>query len=64
MEVYATAEEAEGRDTYLGAFDGGMLSTGSHTVVGTCVVRTSDYLTASQQKDIEAAVIESLTRLE
>ena len=64
VEVYATVEDAEERDAYLGAFDGGMLSTGSHTVVGTCVVRTSDYLTASQQKDIEAAVIESLTRLE
>ena len=64
VEVYATVEDAEERDAYLGAFDGGMLSTGSHTVVGTCVVRTSDHLTASQQKDIEAAVIESLTRLE
>ena len=64
VEVYATVEDAEERDAYLGAFDGGMLSTGSHTVVGTCVVRTSDYLMASQQKDIEAAVIESLTRLE
>lgn len=63
VEVYATVEDAEARDTYLGAFDGGMLSSGSHTVVGTCVVRTSNYLTASQQEAIETSVIESLTRL-
>ena len=64
VEVYANEEDAENRNTYLGAFDGGILSSGSHTVIGTCVVRTSDELKASQQKELEAAVIEALTKLE
>jgi flagellar basal body-associated protein FliL len=63
IEVFANEEDAEQRNTYLGAFDGGILSSGSHTVVGTCVVRTSSELTASQQDALEASIIESLTRL-
>lgn len=63
IEVYATADDANKRNDYLGAFDGGILSSGSHNVVGTVVVRTSDELTASQQKQLEAAIIEALTRL-
>ena len=63
VEVYATIEDAQKRDTYLGALDGSILSSGSHTVVGTCVVRVSDLLTASQQKAIEQSIIDSLTRL-
>lgn len=63
IEVYANAEDANKRNDYLGAFDGGILSSGSHNVVGTVVVRTSDKLTASQQKQLEAAIIEALTRL-
>lgn len=46
------------------ALDGGVLASGSHTVVGTCVVRTSDELAASKQKELEAAVIGALTKLE
>lgn len=64
VEVYATEEDAEKRNTYLASFDGGALSSGSHTVCGTCLIRTSSKLKASQQKEIEAAVIEALTRLE
>lgn len=63
IEVYANAEDANKRNDYLAAFDGGILSSGSHNVVGTVVVRTSDKLTASQQKQLEEAIIESLTRL-
>ena len=64
VEVYASVEDANSRNDYLAAFDGGILASGSHTVVGTCVVRTSNYLTASQQKAIEQEVVDSLTRLE
>lgn len=63
IEVYATVDDANKRNDYLGAFDGGILSSGSHNVVGTVVVRTSDELTASQQKQLEAAIVEALTRL-
>ena len=64
VEVYATEEEADKRNAYLAAFDGGILSGGSHNVCGTCVIRTSNKLTATQQKETEAAIIEALTRLD
>lgn len=38
--------------------------SGSHKVVGTCIIRTSDSLTATQQKELEAAIIEALTKLD
>ena len=61
IEVYATAEDAEKRRDYLAAFDGGILASGTHTVVGTVLVRTSNELTASQQQEMEAKIIEVLT---
>lgn len=64
LEVYNTVEEAEKRNSYLSTFDGGIFASGSHRVVGTVVVRTSDQLTASQQKDLEAKLIYSLIELD
>lgn len=64
VEVYPDESGAKKRNEYLAGFDGGMFSSGSHSVCGTCVIRTSDELTASQQKELEAAMIEALTRLE
>lgn len=63
IEVYNTVEEAEKRNDYLASFDGGMFATGSHNVVGTIIVRTSNDLTASQQKDLEAKLVNSLIEL-
>ncbi|MBO0477921.1 EbhA [Vagococcus sp. DIV0080] len=64
IEVYKTVEEANKRNDYLAGFDGGgILSSGSHTVIGTIVVRTSDKLTATQQKELESKIIESLTKV-
>lgn len=63
IEVYSTVEDAENRNTYLGAFDVGILASGSHRVVGTMIVRTSDELTASQQKKLELKLINSLIEL-
>ena len=63
VEVFATEEEAQSRNDYLGAFDGTFLRPGSHTVLGTIVIRTSDELTASQQSDLEAKIIYVLTYL-
>lgn len=63
IEVYANTEDAEKRNDYLAAFDGSVLASGSHTVVGTMVVRTSDYLKASEQKKLEARLITALTAL-
>lgn len=64
IEVYKTAEEAKKREEYLASFDGTMTASGSHKVVGTCLVRTSDSLTATQQQELETAIIEALTKLD
>ena len=63
IEVYATEEDALKREEYLASFDGSVLASCSHTVVGTVLVRTSDELTASQQKELEAKIVENLTEL-
>lgn len=60
IEVYADKKDAKKRDEYLATFDGSPLSPGSHTVVGTVVVRTSNLLTASQQRFLESNVIAAL----
>jgi prefoldin subunit 5 len=64
IEVYKTVEEAEARNTYLAAFDGGILASGSHVVCGTVLIRTSNYLTASQQQALEKNISEALIRID
>ena len=64
IEVYKTEKEALVRNEYLAAFDGGIFASGSHTVVGTVLIRTSDKLTASQQQALETSIVASLTTLE
>lgn len=65
IEVYATKDDAEKRSTYLSAFDGaGILNPGSHNVYGTVVIRTSEKLTATQQKELENQIVDKLTDLE
>lgn len=63
IEVYKTVADANKRQTYLTAFDGsGMLNPGSHVVVGTCIVRTSLNLTASQQTALTKQITDALTQ--
>lgn len=64
VEIFTTVEDAKRRDEYLGSFDGTILSGGKHAVVGTLVVRTSNLLTATQQYELETAVIDTLSKLE
>ena len=61
IETYATADEAIKRNAYLSIFDGSVFSSGSHTVLGNMVIRTSDNLTASQQSALEAELIKCLS---
>ncbi len=63
IEMYKTVEDAEKRNTYLSAFDGSVLHAGSHKVVGTIVIRTSDYLTATQQNEITTNITNSFIAL-
>lgn len=61
IEMYKTREEAETRDAYLGGFDGGALSSGSHYVFGTILVRTSCELKASEQKEFTRKIVYALS---
>ncbi len=63
IEVYANEEDAIKRKNYLAIFDGSILASGSHTVVGTILVRTSDKLPASKQKALEEKIIKALSEL-
>ena len=60
VEVYTTVDDANRRNEYLKSFDGTIIASGSHIVVGTVVVRTSNLLTASQQKTLESNIISAL----
>lgn len=64
IEVYENVEDAEKRRDYLATYDGTIYANGTHTVIGTVLVRTSNKLTATQQKELEQKVIDALTRLE
>ncbi|MCH4184844.1 MAG: hypothetical protein LKF61_05090 [Eggerthellaceae bacterium] len=64
IEVFKTADDAQKRCTYLSAFDGaGAFNSGSHTIIGTVLIRTSNYLTASQQTTITNEIVSSLTAI-
>ena len=56
IEVYETVENAKKRDAYLSSFSG-FLNPGSHTVLGSMVIRTSSNLTASQQNELERIIV-------
>ena len=60
IEVYATVEAAEDRNTYLAAFDGTIFDSGAHKVVGTMIVRVSTNLTASKQELLMNEIINAL----
>ena len=62
--AYENVEDAEKRRDYLATYDGTIYANGTHTVIGTVLVRTSNELTATQQKELEQKVIDALTRLE
>lgn len=62
IEVYSTVEEAEKRNDYLATYDGSVFASGSHTVIGTVLVRTSDKLPASKQKKLEKMIMKQLVK--
>lgn len=65
IEAFKTVKEAKARDEYLGGFDtGGAMASGSHKVVGTLVIRTSNELTATQQTILEKRIINALIKLD
>lgn len=60
IEVYANEEDANKRNDYLANFDGSFLSSGYHIVEGTVVIRISNELTASQQKELSEKIINAI----
>lgn len=64
VEVYSSLNDAEARNTYLAAFDtAGILNSGSHTLLGTIVIRTSQKLTATQQNELTQTISNNLLEL-
>lgn len=63
IEVYENEDEAKQRDSYLATFDGTMLSAGSHKLLNTFIIRISDKLTATKQKELENKIIDQLNQL-
>ncbi len=65
IEIFPNKQDAEKRNDYLATFDSdGFLKVGLHYVVGTCVVRTSDYLTGTQQKELTQKITEALIAID
>lgn len=64
IEVYRNTKDANARNAYLSAFDSaGFLNSGSHMVSGTCVIRTSKDLTATQQNMLTQQVVNALAEV-
>lgn len=64
IEIYPNVEDAVSRNEYLSTFDGSWLSAGSHEVYGSIIIRTSDKLTATQQKELTQEILNSLIEIE
>lgn len=64
IEIFNTNEEAEARNTYLASFDGTIFVSGSHYVIGTVLIRTSDELTGTQQLELTDKIKEALTAID
>jgi len=64
VEIYRTPEDAIARNEYLAQYDGTSMDPGSHTVIGTIVIRTSSKLSEENQAALETEIIEVLTWLD
>lgn len=64
IEVFKTVEDANNRNEYLSEFDGGLLDSGSHVVVGTVIIRISSELSNTQQKELEENIINAFVTIE
>lgn len=60
IEIYGNVKDAEKRDEYLASFDGGAFAS-YHQIHGTLVVRLSNSLTATQQKDLAQKIVDALS---
>ncbi len=63
IEIFANENDVKNRDTYLAGFDGGILSSGGHYIIGTVLIRTSNALTGTQQLELTDAIKEALLKV-
>ncbi len=61
IEVYKNIDDAKSRCTYLESFNNSILATGSYSLIGTMVVRTSYQLDEESQYNLTDEIFESLT---
>lgn len=62
IEIYKNAEQAKKREDYLSIYDG-ILSNGTHKTINTTLIRTSNDLTATQQRALEEKIISAIAEL-
>lgn len=63
IEVYKYLQDAKNRCEYLSQFDDTLLYSGSYTLIGTMVIRTSYLLTNEQQVNLVNSIIERFTEI-
>ena len=61
IEIYANEDDAKKRNAYLSQLDA-IVSGGYHEVKGTLVIRISDDLTATEQKEFVKKIINSIEK--
>ena len=61
VEIFSNVADAKARCDYLAKYDGGILDNGSHTVVGTILVRISRHLSADLQSELTNKIVSVLT---
>lgn len=60
IEIFKTKEEAEKRNEYLSKFDGSVINSGSHIIMGTMIIRISNELTKSEQETLQEKITNSI----
>lgn len=63
IEIYRTSEQASKRAEYLSLHDGSVLANGTHRAINTTLIRTSNDLTATQQKALEEKIVNAFAEL-
>lgn len=64
VEIFSSKKEARKREKYLAFFDGSVMEAGSHDREGTCIIRTSKYLSEEEQKELTEMIREALLEVD
>lgn len=61
IDIFSTSSEAQNRNDYLSSFDGTLLDSGAHVVVGSIVIRISSKLSKNEQEYLQNCIVDVLT---